>query len=750
MIHRISWLWLLLGCVFCGSLNCEILCAAEVPLSANTREGSGAAVPARYVSPVIGNGSLWLHVDWTGGQRQKEFAGVYREGMRYGTPAFQLLSHGWFQQGIEMNGEEIIDAPKWSQSLDVPNYCMKSALEFPGVRQEMTFFAMLEEDVIAVRRVLTNTTDQPVSVKPFLRYYVSPSLQKEAFPPRVLGEWKHEEEGRRAVFNFTFFGLRDFRACIVLMADHETECAIEKTQAKIADTLELAPGESRESVFYLIFTDDVSGGDPNAKARDAVAKVRREGFTKLMEANCAAWKNYLAQSDVCLPDEKIQRMYATSQYHMRCDATKWSFPVGISPKLWNGRFFGWDEMFIHQGLLTSNHLEIARRCPEFRKATLEKATFRVAHYGKKGQFGAKYVWESLEDGTEGAPPGFWNDHIFNMSNIARSAWTQYLYSDDLEYLKSTGYPVILECARYFRSHWVYEDSNGETFIGKCTDLERLGPAKDHPFMTTCGAVYAMRAAAEAAKILGVDAEEADDFRKVADKLVESLPVRDGAYIGFRGCEEPTVATLSGIFPYDIFDGDHKLQRDTAYKFIFEGRSHANMYPVGNSVCPWYAGKMSITMTVFEDKTYPVKLIHEAAETCGDFGELFEINEAAVSRNPWFTTAAGNCVQAVNQLLIFCRGEQIRLFYGVPEAWKDFSFRLPAYGGVMVDAEVKDGRLARLVLLPKADGPAREKVVVVPESFLEGVALADSALSKREVKDGKVYLTVLVNGKVTLR
>src|SRR5690606_11827706 len=108
-------------------------------------------------------------------------------------------------------------------------------------------------------------------------------------------------------------------------------------------------------------------------------------------------------------------------------------------------------MFCFQAMASSKHLEISRRVPEFRFSVLPKAKQRISHYNNPGSFGARFPWESYEDGAEGAPQpyGFWIDHVFHMSNITLSSWLQYLYTGDSEYLKSTGYPVIKECARFY-------------------------------------------------------------------------------------------------------------------------------------------------------------------------------------------------------------------------------------------------------------------------------------------------------------
>ena len=39
----------------------------------------------------------------------------------------------------------------------------------------------------------------------------------------------------------------------------------------------------------------------------------------------------------------------------------------------------------------------------------------------------------------------------------------------------------------------------------------------------------------------------------------------------------------------------------------------------------------------------------SASVAGPFGEYFEINEPGVIFHPWFGTAAGNCLYAINQM-----------------------------------------------------------------------------------------------------
>ena len=216
-------------------------------------------------------------------------------------------------------------------------------------------------------------------------------------------------------------------------------------------------------------------------------------------------------------------------------------------------------------------------------------------------------------------------------------------------------------------------------------------------MTTCGAIYAMRAAADAAAILSTNREESVDFRAAADRLEKGLPVsKDGTrYVAYENCEEESVGTLAGLYPFPIFGADNARQASAARHFLAVGKSAGNMYPMGRKVCPWYAGKMAASLVALGDRSEPYRWLSEAAGAQGLFGETWEINEPGLRIHPWFTTASGTCAYALAQMLVTEIDGVLHVAPGVPTAWKDYAFRLPAPNGVWIDCEVKEGEIVRI-------------------------------------------------------
>ena len=729
-------------------------CADGASRFVNTVSGVSNAVPPGYVPPLVSNGSLCMLIDYLGGQAQNSYVRmtptIFWAGHRYGPPKDQLVPFGHFETGVEVAGQKLSVPERWTQTLDTESARVSCRNEYGnGLTVETDVFCPFAGDLVVVRKRVSAANPAVRSARLIFTYRFTPPGNENKPPRRVTCDSAWNQVSKRSEFRFQADAHRPCEGLVTVFADHPVTGAVNGQTAALSADLALGDGKPAEVTFCLLFADSLDGQDYEVRLQNLQERVLREGFDGLFAAHRKSWGAYWAESYVRLPDARLETAYNTAQYHLRANATRWSFPVGIFNTHWAGRFFGWDEMFCYQALVSSNHRDIARRGPEFRCAGLKVALYRAAHYGRSGLFGARYPWETLEDGTEASPPGFWMEHVFHMSNIALAAWYQYLYTEDPAYLENTGYPVIKECARFFFANMVYELPDGRTVIGKCTDLERLGPAKLNPFMTSCGEIYTLEAAAQAAALLGDDEAEAATWKRTAAKLRESLPEENGRFVPYAGCPDESVATLGGLFPYPVFDETEPRQRAAAYHFVQNGRAFGNMYQMGTSVCAWYLGWMAAALADLGDTVEPARMLREAADGAGCFGEMFEINEEKVRRCPWFSTASGNVVYALNQMLVQNREGRILLARGVPAAWRDYAFKLACHGDLAVEAEVKEGRLARLALLPGDPSREQRRTIVLPASLAEQVAFNTSSVKSVTRQNGITRLDVHVKGSVEL-
>lgn len=76
-------------------------------------------------------------------------------------------------------------------------------------------------------------------------------------------------------------------------------------------------------------------------------------------------------------------------------------------------------------------------------------------------------------------------------------------------------------------------------------------------MSSCGAIYNFEIAARAAEILGVDSDYASKLLAAAKGLRASLPHDGEMYLPFEGCKEKSFVSITGLYPYTIFDESEK-------------------------------------------------------------------------------------------------------------------------------------------------------------------------------------------------
>lgn len=611
------------------------------------------AASRRYAPAALGNGDLSILLDYEGIQRQTEsgygklLAGIRRAGFRYDTQRGELISFGYLLHEMAGLGEPV----EWEQSLDNSDGVVTSNCRYSdGTVIESTAFCHLERNILAVRRRIATALPGPYR----LRYRFAPARARL------------DADGS-GLIRYEIDGLCRYRGTVSLTADAPSRFHAEDG----GFVLEIP---AREFTFCLKFDDEATAE-----------------FDELLGSNRRAWESYRQESYIRIPSAPIRRMYETSQYHLRISSTRWSIPTGIYDSHWHGRYHAFDEYFTFMGLVTSGHFAAAAKIPHFRHSLLPQARRRIEGDRPRNPVGvAVYPWETNELCEENSPRGFWYDHIFHASHVALTAWECYRYSGDRELLRSELFPLIGASCEWLRLFHVQYDREGRTVIGCCTDLERLGPLRPNPFMTSCSVIAAFEAAATAAGLLGLHPESAAEWRRLAAGLRASLPHGDGRYLPYPGCTEHSIGQLAGIYPYGVLAADDLLQHEAFRDYVDFKSACGNMYQLGSGVCSWYLCWEAVAQARRGDGEAAVRLLEEVAAQSGCFGEMFEIYECGI--RPWFTTAEGIFIQAVNELLLQFDSDGTPKFApAVPAAWREFSFRLGKPGGGRLEADFREGR-----------------------------------------------------------
>ena len=704
---------------------------------------------SRYGTAMIANGHVSTVIDYLGLQKQQRYAhltpAVSVADRRYGQPVDYLISHGWFDAALYIDGKE--QKPiKWTQTLDTKSAFSENVVEYPDATVKTVAFVPANRKMLVVKK--TVVPKAPSKVKFGFKYTFAPSMPAKPRDRAVTTGAFAEKNCARFVYKL--YGLDVYRGeiSITSTADAKVSFVENNDAAFLESEADATPEKPFESVYYMTYEDDYDGSlkpqkniDYTAASAAARKSALSDGFDKIFAEHKAEWGRYWDGVSVSIPDEKLERAYHTALYHMKCIATRWGFPVGIfAGSHFGGAYFGWDETFCMLALASTGKFDISRVSVDFRRTVLPKAMNRVGKYGraKRITVGARYTWQTYDPKfaeLEKATPGYWIEHIFHMSNISLQAWTQYLYTNDRAYLEKTVYPIVSECAAYYLANHLYETRDGDLIVGYSTDLERLGPAKLNAFMTSCGIVYTLERAAEGAEILGVDSDFAEKCRAAAARLRKSFANDGKKYIPYDKSKDKSINVVAGLFPYPVNDPENPLQKNAVYDYFKNIDKAGNMYSTGKSVNAWYAGWTISALVPYSDNVVPAQLLEVVARNLGAFGATFEINEPEnrIQYHPWFSTAAGNIVYALNKMMLFSEENGgIKIAPSVPESWRDFSYTLPTFGGLKVSVKAENGRLVYAELLGE-NGRSRE--ISVPKR------LVDVSKISGGYKDAGGYITI---------
>lgn len=601
-----------------------------------------SSINNHYAPPLLGNGDLSIQLDCEGAQRQVAYCqmlpGIYRAGHRYFNPGYPLVHFGYLTQTLDGTEEPPVE---WTQSLDVTHGIMRSKCRYAsGVVIENEAFCPFGRPVLYIRKRVCSAGGKAL---PEIRLtYTLPSHRMNIV----------EASGNSLCYDID--GLENYRGRITLLSStgnvsSEANCLM----ATASDT---------QNDFCLSFEET-----PSAISYD-----------EALAAHIADWDAYWDEGSIDVPSASIMRLYYTAQYHLRVTSTNWGLPTGIFPSHWQGRYFGFDELFAFRALLGSGHFGLAKKIPDFRFRTLPFAIGRSSdsmNRANPNDKSAHYSWESLEDGNEGAPAGYWMDHIFHQAHIGISAAEYGLIAGDIDFLREKGWPVIRAVVAYYLQGWLYRDADNRLYIGKCTDLERLGTFQERGLMTTCAVIRLLRLGRQVSRLLNVSAQRINEWETIADELEKSIPTDGVKYLPCPNADQRCIAIYMATAMYGVLDPNNELTRNALDDADAHQSDFAHQYYSGGKVMSsWYAGLMAQVAVHNGDFAKAIRLLEDAAQATGAFGECFEVYEASL--RPWFSTASGAVVSAINTLLRSSTQPGSTL----PNIWKKFSCHIAGKDG----------------------------------------------------------------------
>jgi len=377
--------------------------------------------------------------------------------------------------------------------------------------------------------------------------------------------------------------------------------------------------------------------DPLNEAERLTIYAKLEGRDRLLKFHQQAWDS-LWKSDIIIDgNAQDQQDVHSMLYHLYSfvrEGTAYSpSPMGLSGLGYNGHVF-WDaELWMYPALLVL-HPELAKSMMEYRFQRLDAARRNAFANGFKG---AMYPWESAESGAEETPvwalSGPFEHHI--TADVAMAAWNYYAVTQDKQWLREKGYPMLSATADFWTSR-VERNGPGHYDIKNVVAADEWAENVDNNAFTNAAAKANLQYATQAAKILGFSPNP--DWIHVANnipvlKMDNGVTQEHAAYHG-EGIKQADVNLLA--YPLKEITEAAQIKKDLEY---YETR-------VPNEGTP------AMTQAVF---TLLYARLGDTSKAYHWFKDAYLPNlnppfrviaETKGGTNPYFATGAGGILQAV--------------------------------------------------------------------------------------------------------
>lgn len=418
--------------------------------------------------------------------------------------------------------------------------------------------------------------------------------------------------------------------------------------------------------------------DPLNEAERLTIFAKLEGHDRLINFHNKAWDN-LWTSDISIEgDPQTQQDIHSMLYHLYSFAranTAYSLsPMGLSGLGYNGHAF-WDtELWMFPSLLML-HPEIAKSLIQYRFNRLKEAKHNAFSHGYKG---AMFPWESAMSGNEETPvwalSGPFEHHI--TADVAIAAWNYYCVTQNKQWLKDIGWPLLKETANFWASR-VERNGIGHFDIKNVVAADEWAENVNNNAFTNAAAKANLKYATKAAKILNIAPDPDWDY------VAENIPIlkfEDGVtkeHESYKGenIKQADVNLLA--YPLHEITDLKSIKNDLDYYQPKVGDGPAMTNAIF-AILHARLGQPDEALNTFKKGYRPNQR--------PPFGVLAE---TASGNNPYFATGAGGMVQAI--LNGFC-GLEItdtgikQLPVNLPSDWK--SLKITGVGIDKITYQVK--------------------------------------------------------------
>ncbi len=308
-------------------------------------------------------------------------------------------------------------------------------------------------------------------------------------------------------------------------------------------------------------------------ASEATRRLRastREGPAALLDRQRTFWDERWRVADLeVVGDVEMTRTLRACLFHLAGSGRRRGESAigarGLTGPSYGGHVF-WDTEAYVLPALAAIDPSAARAALEYRIRRLGPARLRAALEGRDG---ARFPWESGSTGDEVTPE--WgidqNGQVIPIATgrqechitavVAWAAWRYAAWHGGWAFLEGPGRPLLVDTARYWASR-IRTDAAGRGHIDGVIGPDEYHEGVDDNAFTNLMARWNLHRAADLVEHAGGDVDEASDWRRAADALVDNLDPATGRYEQFAGYDALIPRLVADIgdppFPADIVLG----------------------------------------------------------------------------------------------------------------------------------------------------------------------------------------------------
>ena len=325
----------------------------------------------------------------------------------------------------------------------------------------------------------------------------------------------------------------------------------------------IAPVSGDFDVLLTVVTS-LEAKEPVEAARKKLEDAAKTGSARLHDAHKEWWADFWGKSYVGLDDPVLEQLWYISNYN-QASALR-GVPVAGLCGLWFGQNHSPVQILPWKGCYTNDYNMQLPVMPTFRTnhPELAEATFqtllnqlpeakRNAHelYNLLGALYSVTTGPSGKDASSatyrfchGGGP-YWGVLL----------WWHYLYTKDLDFLKTVSYPIMREVAVFFSEYMVWHEDEQSYHLENSQNPELMYIKYFDPIDTLCLLKYTLSATIEASVIFNEDAVLREKCRHIIEHY-PPYPSHENGFLPLKGLMPDHInhsRTLAGVFPTGEFD-----------------------------------------------------------------------------------------------------------------------------------------------------------------------------------------------------